>query len=120
MGTVCRMDEWAVQSDATMTLLEMTSPLLSWPGPDHTFSGQGEQVSASPKAECMMVQTYPSSLEPQDGCAGAKINLLPGGVPTGCSPPSSLQASCCQPLRMIYRPRVEKGQVEIEEKAKKM
>lgn len=114
------MDEWAVRSGVTTARLEMTSPLLSWLGLDHTFSGQGEQVSASPQAECMMVQTHPSLLEPQDSCTGAKINLLPGGVPTGRSPPSSLQSSCCRPLRMIYRPRVEKGQVEIEEKAKKM
>lgn len=117
---MCRIDEWAVRSGVTTTLLEMTSPPLSWPGLDHTFSGQGEWVSASPQAECMMVQTHPSLLEPQDSCTGARINLLPGGVPTGSSPPSSLQSSCCQPLRMIYRPCVEKGQVEIEEKAKKM
>ena len=104
----------------TMALLEMTSPRLSWPHLDRTFSGQGERDPASPKAWWVAVQTHPSSLEPQDCCTGAKINFHPGDVPTGCCPPSSLPSSSYQPLRMICRPHVEKGQVEIEEKAKKM
>lgn len=105
--------------EVAMTLLNMASPRLSRPGPDHTRSGQGKRALPRPKAGRVAVQAHPSwSLK--TAALGPKQTSFLGTSPQATPLLASLPSGLCQPSRVMYRPCVEKGLVEIEKKAKKM